>query len=60
VGALKALLAAYNIKQQIADIPFKGVESDLTLGLPPHIGVTFVSAAPATTAVSASGGAAQH
>jgi hypothetical protein len=54
------LLAAYNIKQQIADIPFKGVEIDLTLGLPPHIGVAFVSAAPATTAVSAFGGAAQH
>jgi hypothetical protein len=42
VGMLKALEAAYNIKQQIGDIPLKGVEIDVTLGLPPHIGVQFV------------------
>lgn len=43
VNMLKALQAAYNIKQQIGDLPFKGVEIDVTLGLPPHIGVGFVS-----------------
>ncbi len=57
VGALKALLAAYNIKQQIGDIPLKGVELDVTLGLPPHIGVAFVTAAPAAASAAASGGA---
>ena len=63
VAALKGLQAAYNIKQQIGDLPFKGVEIDMTLGLPPHIGVAFVSNAPAATAAGAgasSGGAAHH
>jgi hypothetical protein len=54
VAALKGLQAAYNIKQAIADFPFKGVEIDVTLGLPPHVGVSFVSAAPATAAAAAS------
>ena len=53
VGALKALELAFNIRQQIGDFPFKGVEIDLTLGLPPHIGVAFVSSAPAATPVAA-------
>jgi hypothetical protein len=43
VGALKALELAYNVKEQISDLPVKGVELDVTLGLPPHIGVAFVS-----------------
>lgn len=46
-GILKALLMAYNIKQQVGNLPFKGVELDVTLGLPPHINVSFVSNAPA-------------
>ena len=50
VGVLKALLIAYNIKQQVGDLPFKGVELDVTLGLPPHINVTFISTAPAAAA----------
>jgi hypothetical protein len=49
VGTLKALELAFNIRQQIGDFPFKSVEIDLTLGLPPHIGVSFVSSAPAAT-----------
>jgi len=53
VGALKALELAFNIRQQIGDFPFKGVEIDITLGLPPHIGVAFVSSAPAATPVAA-------
>jgi hypothetical protein len=61
VAALKGLETAYNIKQQISDFPFKGLEIDLTLGLPPHIGVAFLSNAPATTAAAAgSAGTSQH
>ena len=62
VGALKALELAFNIRQQIGDFPFKGVEIDVTLGLPPRIGVAFVSSAPVDTAVAAatSAGMTQH
>jgi hypothetical protein len=47
VTALKGLLAAYNIKRQIPDVPLKGVELDVTLGLPPRVDVGFVSNGPA-------------
>lgn len=47
VAALKALELAFNVKQQIGDLPFKGVEVDVTLGLPPHIGVAFITSAAA-------------
>lgn len=53
VSALKALELAFNVKQQIGDIPFKGVEVDVTLGLPPHIGVAFVTSAPVAAPVAA-------
>ena len=53
VAALKGLQMAYNIKQEVGDLPFKGVE---LVGLPPHIGVAFVSNAPAATAVAATAG----
>jgi hypothetical protein len=53
VGALKGLQMAYNIKQQVGSIPFKGVELDITLGLPPHIGLSFVSNAPAAATTTA-------
>ena len=43
VAILKALQAAYNIRRRFPGVPFKGVEIDLKLGLPPHIGVAFVS-----------------
>ena len=56
VAALKGLQTAYNIKQEVGDLPFKGVEIDMTLGLPPHIGVAFVSNASAATAVAATAG----
>jgi len=42
VGALKTLELAFNIRQQIGDFSFKDVQIDVTLGLPPHIGVAFV------------------
>ena len=60
VAALKGLQAAYNIKQQIADLPFKGIELDMTLGLPPHIGVSFVNNAPASTTAAATSAAGAH
>jgi len=62
VGALKALELAFCVRQQVGNFPFKGVEIDLTLGLPPHIGVAFVSSAPTDTAVAAAAtaGMAQH
>jgi hypothetical protein len=50
VTALKTLLAAYNIKRQIPDVPLKGVELDVTLGLPPRVNVGFVSNGPAAPA----------
>ncbi len=60
VATLKALLLAYNVKQQIGSIPFKGVEVDVKLGLPPHIGVGFVTASPAATRAAAAAGAAKE
>ena len=53
VNALKALELAFHVKQQIGSIPFKGVELDVTLGLPPHVGVAFISTAPAAAPVAA-------
>lgn len=52
VAVLKALQAAYNIKQQFRDIPFRGVQIDMKLGLPPHIGVQFVSTTPVAEAAA--------
>jgi hypothetical protein len=43
VTALKGLYAAYNIKREIPDVPLKGVQLDLTLGLPPRVSVSFVN-----------------
>lgn len=43
VTALKGLYAAYNIKREIPDVPLKGVQLDLTLGLPPRVNVAFVN-----------------
>ena len=51
ISALKALELAYNVRQQVGDLPLKGVEIDVTLGLPPHISVAFVTSAPAATSV---------
>jgi hypothetical protein len=52
IGALKGLELAYNVRQQVGGIPFKGVEIDVILGLPPHIGVAFISSAPAATPIA--------
>lgn len=45
VALLKALQAAYNVKQMLGGVSFKGVEIQLTLGLPPKINVGFLSGA---------------
>jgi hypothetical protein len=42
VAVLKTLQAAYNVKDQLGDLGLKGVEIDMTLGLPPKIQVGFV------------------
>jgi hypothetical protein len=50
VAALKGLLAAYNIKRQIPDVPLKGVELNITLGVPPRVDVGFVNDIPVAAA----------
>ena len=61
VAALKALEAAYNVKQEIGDLPLKGVEIDVKLGLPPHVGVAFVTSPSATPALASTPiGTASH
>lgn len=57
VALLKALQAAYNIKQQLGDVKFKGVEIDMTLGLPPHVNVAFLSSPALPVAAGASAAA---
>jgi hypothetical protein len=54
VAALKGLQTAYNLKQSVGNVPFKGVEVDMSLGLPPHIGIAFLTSDPTTpTALAA-------
>jgi hypothetical protein len=43
LAALKGLYAAYNIKRELPDVPLKGVQLDLTLGLPPRVSVSFIN-----------------
>ena len=43
VALLKALQAAYHVKEQLGEAYFGSVEMDLTLALPPRISVGFVS-----------------
>ena len=50
---VKALQAAYNVKQQVPDLPFKGLEVDMKLGLPPHIGVQFLHTLPSDKGAAA-------
>jgi hypothetical protein len=51
VAFLKALEAAYHLKEQLGETAFKSIEMDVTLGFPPHVSVAFGSkeiAAPVT------------
>jgi hypothetical protein len=43
----------------MASVPFKGIELDMKLGIPPGIGVGFVTTAPAEKAATALSGAVQ-
>jgi hypothetical protein len=47
---LKAVETALNIRQQLGGLKFHGIEVDVTLGLPPHIGVGFINPVPQETA----------
>jgi hypothetical protein len=53
VVILKALEAAYNIKKELGDLPFKGVEISLTLGIPPKASIGFINSAVAGAAAAA-------
>jgi hypothetical protein len=53
VAFLKALQAAYHVKEQLGEASFKSVEMDVTLALPPHISVGFGNSTPATAATAA-------
>lgn len=53
LAVLKALETAYQIRKQIGEGSFKSVEMDLTLGIPPHVSVGFVSAAASSSTAAA-------
>ncbi len=55
VALLKALEAAYHVKEQLGDAAFRNVELDITLGLPPRVSVGFgkTEAAAKLTAAAA-------
>jgi hypothetical protein len=53
VAILKALQAAYNVKKQVPNIPFEGLQVDMKLGLPPHVGVQFLRTHAAGKAAAA-------
>lgn len=55
VALLKALAAAYHVKEQLGDNSFRSVEMDITLGIPPHISVGFggAAASPETASLAA-------
>jgi predicted regulator of amino acid metabolism with ACT domain len=49
VAVLKALQTAYNIRDQLGDLGLKGIEIDVTLGIPPKISIGFVKSKAAAT-----------
>lgn len=53
VTLLKALQTAYNVRGQLGDLGLKVIEIDMTLGLPPKIGIAFVKSMEAATATLA-------
>jgi predicted regulator of amino acid metabolism with ACT domain len=58
VTVLKALQTAYNIRDQLGDLGLKGVEIDVTLGIPPHVGIGFIKNAAVSAPVSVMASAA--
>jgi len=49
VAVLKALQTAYNVRDQLGDLGLKGIEIDLTLGLPPKISIGFLKSMAVAT-----------
>jgi len=49
VSVLKALQTAYTVRAQLGDLGLKGVEIDVTLGLPPKISIGFLKNPVPTT-----------
>lgn len=47
VAVLKALQTAYTVRDQLGDLGLKGVEVDVTLGLPPKISIGFLKSTAA-------------
>jgi hypothetical protein len=43
----------------VASVPFKGIELDMKLGIPPHVGVGFVTAVAAEKVATAQAGTVQ-
>jgi predicted regulator of amino acid metabolism with ACT domain len=58
VTVLKALQTAYNVRDQLGDLGLKGVEINVTLGLPPHISIGFLKTVAAPAPVNALTGSA--
>jgi hypothetical protein len=52
VALLKALEAAFHVKEQLGAASFKNVEMDVMLGLPPHISVGFGNTAASPIAAA--------
>ena len=48
VTVLKALQTAYNVRDRLGDLGLKGVEINVTLGLPPNISIGFIKNTVAT------------
>lgn len=42
VALLKGLQTAYNVRNQLGDLGLRGIEIDVTLGLPPKISINFL------------------
>lgn len=57
VTVLKALQTAYNVRYQLGDLGLKGVEINLKLGIPPHIGIGFLKESPTSGGVTSSASA---
>lgn len=54
VALLKALQTAYNVRDQLGDLGLRGVEIDLTLGIPPHIDIAFMKSVAKAVAPASS------
>jgi hypothetical protein len=53
VTLLKAIKGACHVREQLGVDCVRNIEMDVTLGIPPHIGVAFLGATPAPLAAAA-------